>query len=360
MRSAFLACGSLPLLLLLSPAAACAQAPAPAFTVEIPVLVLDHQGQPLLQLDQDRFRLSDNGRPQRITAFLADARPVALAIVVDTSDRDAIAQAHRAAELIAAMVVGDLGQASIYIAGPQPRRLLDSTRDHDRLADALRHLALTPAAPLGLGRVTEPANLALLDLTHLSDTNARAVLIIGNDAARSGPAAASLVAAAQDHAIAIFRIAPRRPDGAAAHVNPDTPSVAGAGPGSQRDPALLPGDARPGMPAANNTDRATVNLLPIPAAAARLAGDVLVPHRLDYVYDSGGLALSGDDNFQFDRNLSSIGADLRSLYRLYFHPDDLAVPARRHLISVAVLSGAGQPAPATLSYRRSYLGPAIH
>ncbi|HWG36785.1 MAG TPA: hypothetical protein VN690_03630 [Terriglobales bacterium] len=330
----------------------------PQFTVEIPVLVLDHQGQPLLQLDQDRFRLSDNGRPQRISGFDAEAHPVSLALVVDTSDRDAIAQAHRAAELIASMVVGALGSASLYISGPKPRRVLDSTSDHVKIADALRHLAQTPAAPQGQGMITEPASLALLDLAHAPDSDARAVLIIGKDPARSGPAANALVEEAMKNAIAIFRVAPRRPDGTAAAVNPDSTAARGTGAGSQRDPNVLPAPERPGMPIANgNPDSAAVSLLPIPATAMRLAGDALEPHRLDYVYDSGGLTLSGGDNAEFDRDLSSVGADLRSFYRLYFHPDDLAAPSLRHAVSVSVLPAAGQPNAGSISYRRAYLGP---
>lgn len=340
------------------PAARRPPASDPQFTVEIPVLVLDHQGQPLLQLDQDRFRLSDNGRPQRLSGFDAEAHPVALALVVDTSDRDAIAQAHRAAELIASMVVGALGSASVYISGPKPQRVLDSTSDHGKIADALRHLVQTPSAPQGQGMITEPASLALLDLAHAPDSDARAVLIIGKDAARSGPAANALVEEAMKNAIAIFRVAPRRPDGTDAAVNPDSTAVRGTGAGSQRDPNVLPAPERPGMPISNgNPDSAAVSLLPIPATAVRLTGDVLEPHRLDYVYDSGGLTLSGGDNAEFDRNLSSVGADLRSFYRLYFHPDDLAAPSLRHAVSVSVLPAAGQPNAGSISYRRAYLGP---
>src|SRR6185312_3972482 len=136
--------------------AAMGQAPKAAFTVEVPVLVLDRQGAPLLQLDQDRFQLSDNGRRQRVTGFARDARPVSLALVVDTSDRDAVAQVQRAAELVTAMVMGAAGEASLYIAGPAPARVLGPTRDADKFAEALRHLQVTPQAPLGHGAITEP------------------------------------------------------------------------------------------------------------------------------------------------------------------------------------------------------------
>ncbi|HXR97798.1 MAG TPA: hypothetical protein VN709_08135 [Terriglobales bacterium] len=327
-----------------------AQTPAP-FTVEVPVLVLDRKGTPVMQLDQDLFRLTDDGRPQRLARFDREARPVSLAIVVDTSDRDAIAQMKRSAELLSAMVVGDLGEATIYSSGPSPRQVLPYTSDSNKIVNALTHLEPTPTAPLGQGLITTPANQALLELSHRPDTQARAVLIVAKDADRSGLAAQALVNAELQNAISIFLITPNKPDGAADYVNPDTPAVKGNGQGSQRDPYVIPNGAKPGMPGTNGADSASINLTPILSTAKNVATAVVAPHQLDYVYDSGGFTLNGGNNAEFDRNLNAIGSDLRSLYFLYYRPDDLAGTSLRHTINVSVLA----PEARRLAFRRAYI-----
>ncbi|HUX67782.1 MAG TPA: VWA domain-containing protein [Terriglobales bacterium] len=343
---------ALPFLLLLPSWAA---APPPRFAVEIPVLVLDHHGQPVLNLDRDQFRLRDDGLPQRITTFDRAARPVSLAVVVDVTDRDAIAQVKRSALLLTAMVMGAAGEASVYVSGPNPRQVLPFTHDQDKVASVLQHLQLSPTPPLDHGQVTEPASQALLDLTHRPAADARAVLIIGKHAASRSPAATALFAGALQQPIAIFRLAPQRPDGAAPYLNPDLPSRRGTGQGSQRVPQLPVLAAGRGTSAQAPTDQATVNLLPLPKTALGLAAKVVAPHLRDYVYDSGGVTLQGGSDADFDRKLSSIGADLRSYYYLGYQPNDLATAGPRHRISVQVQPLDGGPSYGQLLFRRAYL-----
>jgi len=344
--------------------AAAAQSPAGgakagvgAFTVDIPVLVLDKHGQPVLQLDQDLFRLSDNLRPQRIARFETAARPVSLAIVVDAHDRDALAQAKRSAVLMASMVMGAEGEASVYVAGAQPGQVLGFTADADKVEETLQHLPLSPAAPLGQGTVTQPANQAVVDLSHRAADRTRAVLIIARQADRDGTDAHALEEAAMSQSVTIFRISPEKLDNTAEAQNPDSVEVGGTGQGSQRDPNVMPNGANRGAPNYNNKDQATVDLTPVLRTGAKVAGAVVTPHYLDYVFDSGGLTLGSGDNAEFDRQLSSIGADLRALYHLYFRPDDLSAPSRRHRVEVRVLRGAETPPVGKIEYRRGYFGP---
>ncbi len=327
-----------------------AQAPKPP-TVTVPVLVLDRQGEPIPRLDQDSFRLSDNGRPQRLTSFAAGEQTVSVAIVVDTRDPNAVADAGRSAQLIAGMVVGAAGEASVYDNGPQPRALLGFTRDQAKLTDVLRHLQTTPQAPLGKGQITEPVSLALLALTHRPAEAARAILIIGAEADRDGDAARALETAALEHDILIFRVAPvEKP----APPNPVSVAQRGTGQGSQRDPEAMPTGALPGRPGYKSTDEAAVNLTPAVGEGAHVAAAVLAPHRLDYVYDSGGLTLEAGNAAEFDRQVSSVGADLRSLYRLSYAPDDWRQPGR-HFITLSVHPLPGQTKVGKLAYRRGYV-----
>lgn len=334
-------------------AAAGAQA---RFTVSIPVLVLDHQGQPIPGLDGDQFRLSDNGRPQRISGFSSTVQTVALAVVVDTGDRDAVGQAQRTAQLLAAMVMGDLGVAGVYIGGPNPHQVLAFTGDQDQVVKTLQHLELSPAAPQGASPLAEAAKQALLDLSHRPETETRALLLIAKDNG-AGAAAAATLQTALAGAIPIFRVAPRRPQGASAPSNPDSVEAGGAGPGSQRDDQLPPGSAGRGTVASSGTDAANVDLTPVAGAAKGAAGAILTPHAGDYVYASGGLTLGAGSDADFDRKLVAVGADLRGIYWLSYQPDDLGMHERRHAVSVRVIRQPGQPAPDALAYRRGYWAP---
>lgn len=338
--------------------AVCAVAVAQSgFTVVIPVLVLDHQGQPIAGLDGDQFRLSDNGRLQRLTSFAsANTGTVTLALVVDTGDPDAVGQAQRSAGVITGMVVGDLGQTSVYIAGPDPHQVLGFTDDSIKVADVLLHLEHSPVAPQGTSPVAEATKQALLDLSHRPATETRAILIIAKDIG-GGAAAEATLQTALAGAIPIFRISPKRPQGAAAPSNPDSVEAGGTGAGSQRE-QQLPQDANGrGTVASSGTDVASIDLTPAAGAAKDVAGAIVAPHAGDYVYASGGMALDAGSDADFDRKLASIGADLRGLYWLYYQPDDLAMHERRHAVTLRVFRQPGQVAPAKLAYRHGYWAP---
>lgn len=321
--------------------------------VEVPVLVLDKSGQPLDFLGQSDFFIYDDNQLQKLSGFDKTPRPVSLAIVVDTSDWDAVDQAHRSAQLITDMVVGAAGEAAIYIPGPEPRQILPFTGDANQLSNALRHLTKTPTAPQGSGSVVEPLNIAMLDLRHQPRTRTRAALVISKDSARSGLGAEALMEGGMSDAMPIFRISPNRPANAPPHVNPDTPEQRGVGQGSQRVIAPpSPVDSR-GQPT-SNAGTANLNLGPLFGAAASLAGKIVMPHHMDFVYASGGMTYDPGNDNEFDRKLSLIGDELRAIYHLYYSPSDLTAQPELHNITVKLDVPATSSVGST-TYRRSYV-----
>lgn len=322
--------------------------------VEVPVLVLGKDGQPMQELTDNDFKIFDDGRLQKIGGFDNSPRPVSLAIVVDTYDWNAIDQAKRAARLISAMVVGAQGVASIYIPGPQAKCLLPFTSDTDKIANVLQHLDLSPVAPAGGGAITAPLNEAMLALQHQPRTRTRAALVISSSNAH-GTGAAALLESGSSDAIPIFRIEPNQPADAPEHINPDTPALRGLGQGSQRvQRPEAPMNSR-GTPTSGAGDLGNIDLGPIIGAAAGLAGKVLAPHHLDYVYYSGGVTYNPGNDHAFDQQLSLIGEELRSFYHLYYSPNDLTAQAALHVITVNL----DLPATSNLghvAYRRTYVG----
>lgn len=342
-----------------------AQVPAPQIPiiranttlVDVPVLVLDKQGQPMQDLERQNFRVFDDGRLQRISGFDNEPRPVSLAIVVDTSDWNAIDQARRSAELISAMVIGAQGQAALYVPGPEPKRLLGFTSDTDKLANLLRHLEKSPTAPQGEGSVVEPLNLAMLDLRAQPRERTRAALLITN-AGDKGTGAEALIESGMSDAIPIFRIAANRPAKAPDHTNPDSVDQRGTGQGSQRVQAPPAPVSSRGMPT-SGSGAGNLDLAPIIGAAAGLAGKIFTPHHLDYVYYTGGISYDPGDDRDFDRKLSLIGEELRSIYHVFYSPNNLTPVAQVHSIAVQL------DLPPTVNlgsttFRRTYVGIAPH
>ncbi len=321
--------------------------------VDVPVLVLDKQGQPLQTLGRDDFHIYDDGTLQRITGFDKSPRPVSLAIVVDTSDYDAIGQAKRAAQLICQMVVGAQGQASVFIPGPEPKQILPFTSDTNRIASTLTHLSKSPTAPQGEGSIVEPLNLAMLDLRKLPEGRTRAALVISRSDAK-GPGAEALLESGMSDAIPIFHISPNRPAGMPRYVNPDSTAQRGTGVGSQRVQAPPAPTDMHGQPTAGY-GAGNLDLAPIIGGAVHLAGKLIDPHHLDYVYDSGGMSYSAGNDRDFDTKLSLIGDELRAIYHLYYSPNNLTPVAEIHGIDVKLdlppTSGVGATA-----YRRTYVG----
>jgi hypothetical protein len=72
----------------LAPSAAGAHEPtfaADTRTVRVPVAVLDKAGLPVLDLESERFRVSDNGKRQTVTLFSHERRPLRIALALDIS-----------------------------------------------------------------------------------------------------------------------------------------------------------------------------------------------------------------------------------------------------------------------------------
>lgn len=311
--------------------------------VNVPVLVLDHSGAPVIGLDRNNFQILDDGRPQSLASFDNQPRPVTLAIVIDTSNPDAVAQAHRSAELLAQMVVGNSGQAGIFIASAEAKQVLPFTGDLGQIVDALRRLRVGPRSD-GIG---EPLSMAVMALARQPRDRTRAVLVISRQSPRSDSFSQAIMETSMNDATPIFQLSPNRPRNAN-DVNPIDPNEAGTGVGSNRAPippsVSTHGKFPPAAGSAANFD--------LGAAISGALGTIR-SHQWDYVHTTGGLSLKASNDGDFDRKLGEIGNALRSIYELYYHPNDLSPQARLHQIEVQVQAAVPD---STVTYRRAYLG----
>lgn len=310
--------------------------------VDVPIMVFDHQGQPIENLTLDDFTLHDDYKKQTLIALDSRPRPVSLAIVVDTSDRASLLQAQRAAQVIVDMVVGATGEGAVFIPGPEPKEVEDFTTNGDAIVSALRHLKLTPSG----SDITAPLELAAMRLRHRPRGRSRAILVITRQNTKEGTFQSALLEGAMNEAMPVFRVYPSAP---ATPPPPDplSPSANGTGVGSSREqPPVQPMNAHGQMP------EQPAQLLDLGAIAQGLH-TMLRSKQFSYVYTTGGKDFHPGNSGDFDRDISEVGNLLRSTYHLYYHPDDLTAGPAVHVISVRVAKNTGV---ANTSYRHTYVG----
>lgn len=314
--------------------------------VDVPVIALNSRDQAVPALNRQDFRLYDDGNLQRLTAFDSAPRPVSLAIVVDTSQYAAVAQAKRAARMLADILVGQDGRAAVFIPGYPARQVSNFKTGAKTLIPTLRKLKQGPTrTPLA-----DALELALLRLRAQPDTRTRAMVVISQSNPHVGPAGREVVEMAMNNAIPIFRVYPPEPPNGEPE-NPISPEDNGAGAGSQRQQPYVPPVGAKGNPPPPAGSTMNLGALVFPIAQA-IAG-AMQSGRWNYVQATGGLNLHANNERQFDQRLGEVGNALRSIYHLFYTPNDLGPTPAVHHIEVRLNPMA--PAQKTV-FRRSYLG----
>ena len=135
--------------------------------VEVPLVVTDKSGKPLLNLKQNNFAIYENGKPQEITEFFTTSAPFEVALLLDTSGstRSDLPVIQRAAEhFINSLRPGDRVSIIAFKSYVEDNRsvsasevLCDLTDDRAKLKNALSRVKTSNGTPYydGLLQVTE-------------------------------------------------------------------------------------------------------------------------------------------------------------------------------------------------------------
>lgn len=125
--------------------------------VEVPILVTDKSGKPILNLKQNNFVIYEDGKPQAVTDFLATAAPFEVALLLDTSGsaRSDLALIRRAADnFIASLRPGDRVAIISFKSVVENNRsfaeseiLSELTDDRTKLKDALSKVKTSNGTP---------------------------------------------------------------------------------------------------------------------------------------------------------------------------------------------------------------------
>lgn len=110
--------------------------------VNAPVVVRDAQGELVLDLVEQNFRIFDNGVAQKLEGFDMGGAPLSVAIVMETSSRiQALLPAvRRTGILFTETVVGENGDAAVIGYDDQVNHLQDFTSDHDAIEKTIANL----------------------------------------------------------------------------------------------------------------------------------------------------------------------------------------------------------------------------
>ena len=103
--------------------------------VSTPVVVTDAKGEPVLDLTEQNFRVSDNGVDEKIEDFDLGGGPLSVAIVVETSSRieSLLPAIRKTGILFTEKVVGLDGDAAVVGYDYEVDKLLPFTADHDAI-----------------------------------------------------------------------------------------------------------------------------------------------------------------------------------------------------------------------------------
>lgn len=125
--------------------------------VEVPIVVTDKGGKPILNLKQNNFVIYEDGKKQEVTDFLTTAAPFEVALLLDTSGsaRSDLALIQRAAEnFIASLRPGDRVAIISFKtivennrAFAEPEILSNLTGDRIKLKDALAQVKTSNGTP---------------------------------------------------------------------------------------------------------------------------------------------------------------------------------------------------------------------
>src|SRR5215467_1188350 len=110
--------------------------------VNTPVTVRDERGRMIHDLDQQDFRITDNGVPQKITHFEVGGDPISVVILVETSSRvdPFLPQLRKTGILFTEQVMGPEAEAAVIGFDDNIKLLQGFSPNHDSIQSAFSGL----------------------------------------------------------------------------------------------------------------------------------------------------------------------------------------------------------------------------
>ena len=316
------------------------------------VTVIDSSGEPVYDLDENDFKVLDNGVPQKLQRFEAEIRPPAVVVVVETNRKVAplLDPVRTLGPNIAGLIVGPQGKVALVAYDEQVRIAQEFTNDSDQLTAALRTLVAR-----GYGSRLNDALLRAIALLEHQPKEQRRIVLAFSDGVDQGSETTSdeVVRRATTAEVEIYGLGFSNAQ-ALLMKKPESP---------QQSPldANVTRPLPPGMPQTpTNSERVystPIPAVPILTAAGETIRSTLASSLLEYyaAYTGGVYHLHWKKK-TLEEQLSRMATEINAQYELAYVPDNLSemgfhrleVRVQRPGMKVRTRAGyfyAGQPPP---------------
>jgi VWFA-related protein len=295
--------------------------------VNTPVTVRNEKGEMVHNLEESDFRVTDNGKPQKITHFNLGGDPISLVVVVETSSRigPLLPGVRKTGILISQTVTGPTGEGAVVGFDDEVKTLLDFTSSSDAMEKTISNLQEgSPGAKLFDAMSKAVAMLSARPEVSESDLGKRRVMLVVGEAHDSGSEEklGEVLRRAQLANITIYAVGI---SGTKADLKrkPEEKQVPKATPDGVFGMPPPPGTVEtPSTQAANDSAGG-----PLAAAVAlaiwtvQHAKDKVTAHQLEIAAAAtGGQHVSVWKNHSLEKVIDEMGGELHSQYTLSYTP----------------------------------------
>jgi VWFA-related protein len=157
--------------------------------VNTPATVRNEKGEMVHNLEESDFRVTDNGKAQKITHFNLGGDPISLVVVVETSSRigPLLPGVRKTGILISQTVTGPTGEGAVVGFDDEVKTLLDFTGSSDAMEKTISNLQEgSPGSKLFDAMSKAVAMLSARPEVSESDLGKRRVMLVIGEAHDSG------------------------------------------------------------------------------------------------------------------------------------------------------------------------------
>ena len=283
------------------------------------VTVIDSSGEPVYDLDENDFKVLDNGVPQKLQRFEAELRPPAVVVLVQTNRKVAplFDPVRALGPNISGLMVGAEGKVAVVAYNEEVRVAQEFTSDSDQLSTTLRKLV-----PRGYGARLNDGLMRALALLEQQPKEQRRIILAFSDGYDQGSETTSdeIVRRATTAEVAIYGLGFSN----AQALLMKTPQAPPQSPLDANVTRPLP----PGMPTTPmNSERVystPVPVVPILIATGETIRSTLASSLLEYYAGyTGGVHHSHWSKKTLEEQLSRMATEINSEYELAYVPDNL-------------------------------------
>ncbi len=305
--------------------------------VNAPVVVRDAKGELVLDLEENNFRIFDNGVQQKIDGFDVGGAPLSVVIVMETSSRiQALLPAvRRTGILFTETVIGENGDAAVIGYDDEVRHLQDFTSDHDAIEKAVSNLKPGSSGT----RLYDALSAAVTMLQSRPDARRRVIITVAE--ALDGGSETKLGEILRDAQLANITIYSVGLSSTAAQARGEQKN---GGTPSATPPGVFGAPGIPGTPQTPTTEaqrNSGVDILSLATWIVQHAETVVKEKPLEVATAAtGGLYESTVKDDSIEKAIDNIGGELHAEYTISYRPTTMS-SGGYHEIRVQVIDARG-------------------